>query len=166
MVFFQATVQWLNYSSKYTNGIVEAPPRFHEFPEKWPIRENEGTAASYSRRIELVLSLEVLGYFKEKRVRNDLINYAESMERDGVLTRNVKEGYVMKNDPFRKQMLVSHVVVPIEDAEFVDDQLDEIGLTTISYFQLRRRTFQEKESDAWRRNIRRYRRRRRLQHPN
>ena len=62
------------------------------------------------------------------------------MERDGVLTRNVKEGYVMKNDPFRKQMLVSHVVVPIEDAEFVDDQLDEIGLTTISHFQLRRRT--------------------------
>ena len=62
------------------------------------------------------------------------------MERDGVLTRNVKDGYVMKNDPFRKQMLLSPVVVPIEDAEFVDDQLDEIGLTTISHFQLRRRT--------------------------
>ena len=119
MAFFQATVQWLNYSSKYANGIVEAPPRFHEFPEKWPIRENEGTAASYSRRIELVLSLEVLGYFKEKRVRNDPIHYTESMERDGVLTRNVKEGYVMKNDPFRKQMLVSPVVVPIEDGKFL-----------------------------------------------
>ena len=34
--------------------------RFHDFPEKWPIRENEDTAASYSRRIELFLSLEVL----------------------------------------------------------------------------------------------------------
>ena len=59
------------------------------------------------------------------------------MERDGVLTRNVKEGYVMKNDPFRKQMLVSPVVVPIEDGKLFDDQLDGIDLTTISYFQLR-----------------------------
>ena len=134
MAFLQATVQWLNHSSKYANGIVEAPPRFHEFPEKCPIRGNEDTAASYSRRIELVLSLEVLGYFKEKRVRNDLIQYTESMERDGVMTRNVKEGYVMKNDPFRKQMLVSPVVVPIEDGKFFDDQLDEIDLTTFSYF--------------------------------
>ena len=58
---------------KYANGIVEAPPRFHELPEKRPIRKNEGTAASHTRRIELILSLEVLGYFKEKRVRNDLI---------------------------------------------------------------------------------------------
>ena len=65
MAFFQATVQWLNYSSKYANGIVEAPPRLHEFPEKWPISENEGAAASYSRRIELVLSLEILATSKK-----------------------------------------------------------------------------------------------------
>ena len=43
----------------------------------------------------------------------------------------------MKNDPFRKQMLVSPVVVPIEDGKFFDNQLDGIDLTTISYFQLR-----------------------------
>ena len=65
------------------------------------------------------------------------------MERDGVLTKNVKEGYVMKNDPFRKQMLVSPVVVPIEEGNFFDDQLDGIDLTTISYFQLRPGTHEE-----------------------
>ena len=59
------------------------------------------------------------------------------MERDGVLTSDVKEGYVMKNDPFRKQMLVSPVIVPIEEGKFFGDQLDGIDLTTISYFQLR-----------------------------
>ena len=59
------------------------------------------------------------------------------MECDGVLTRNVKEGYVMKKDPFRKQMLVSPVVVPIKEGKFFDDQLDGIDLTTISDFQLR-----------------------------
>jgi len=79
----------------------------------------------------------VLGYFKEKRVRNDPIYYTESTDRDGVMTREVKLGYVMKNDPFRKQMLVSPVVVPIEEGKFLDDQLDRIDLTTISYFQLR-----------------------------
>ena len=34
-------------------------------------------------------------------------------------------------------MLVSPVVVPIEEGKFLDDQLDRIDLTTISYFQLR-----------------------------
>ena len=79
----------------------------------------------------------MLGYFKEKRVRNDTVYYTESTDRDGVLTRDVKEGNVMKNDPFRKQMLVSPVVVPIEEGQFFDDQLDGMNLTTISYFQLR-----------------------------
>ena len=43
----------------------------------------------------------------------------------------------MKNDPFRKQMLVSPVVVPIEEGKFFDDQVHGIDLTTFSYFQLR-----------------------------
>ena len=46
------------------------------------------------------------------------------MERDGVLTRDVKEGYVMKNDPLRKQVLVSPVIVPIEEKKLFEDQLD------------------------------------------
>ena len=85
----------------------------------------------------MVLSLEMLGYFKENRVKNDLIHYTESMERDGVLTRDVKKGYVMKNDPLRKQVLVSPVIVPIGEKKLFEDQLDGNDLTTISYFQLR-----------------------------
>ena len=51
--------------------------------------------------------------------------------------RDVKEEYAMKEVLFRKQMLVSPVVVPIEEEKLFDHQLDEIDLTTISYFQLR-----------------------------
>ena len=54
----------------------------------------------YSRKTELVLSLEVLGYMKDKRVRNDKIFYTRSLDRDGLLTGDIEEGYVMKNDPF------------------------------------------------------------------
>ena len=98
------------------------------------IGKNDGTVPSYSKRIELVLSLDVLGYFKDKRVKNDLFHYTESLEREGVLMRDVKEGYVMKNYAIRKEMLVSPVVDPIEEVKIFDIQQNRIDITTISYF--------------------------------
>ena len=58
---FQAKVKWLDYNSKQAAGVVRTPPKFHDFPEKWPIRKNETPIPSYSRSVELTLSLDVLG---------------------------------------------------------------------------------------------------------
>ena len=66
-------MKWFNYTSRHAAGTIECPPQFYDFPEKWPIRNNEPMMLGYSRKTELVLSLEVLGYMKDKRVRNDKI---------------------------------------------------------------------------------------------
>ena len=43
----------------------------------------------------------------------------------------------MKNDPFRKEMLISPVVIPIEENVFFDEQLENVNLVPIKYYQLR-----------------------------
>ena len=43
----------------------------------------------------------------------------------------------MKNDPFRKEMLISPVVIPIEEKVFFDEQLENVNLVPIKYYQLR-----------------------------
>ena len=116
---FQAKVKWLDYNSKHAAGVVRTPPKLHDFPEKWPIRKNETPIPSYSRSVELTLSLDVLGYMKEKRVRNDKFHYTLAHAKDGVRhIGDIEEGFVMKNDPFRKEMLISPVVIPIEENVF------------------------------------------------
>ena len=81
---FQAKVKWLDYNSKHAAVVVRTPPKFHDFPEKWPIRKNETPIPSYSRSVELTPSLDVLGYMKEKRVRNDKVHYTLAHAKDGV----------------------------------------------------------------------------------
>ena len=130
-------MKWFKYTSRHAAGTIECPPQFYDFPEKWPIRNNEPMMLGYSRRTELVLSLEVLGYMKDKRVRNDKVFYTRSLDKDGLLTGDIKEGYVMKNDPLLKKMLVSPIMVLIVEGKFLDEQLKGIDVTTISYFQLR-----------------------------
>jgi len=136
---FQAKVKWLDFiNSKHAEGVVEAPPKFHDFPEKWPIRKKETPIPSYSRSVELTLSLDVLGYMKEKRVRNDKVHYTLAHAKDGARhIGDIEEGFVMKNDPFRKEMLISPVVIPIEENLFFDEQLEKVKLVTIKYYQLR-----------------------------
>ena len=99
--------------------LLEHPPKVHDFPEKWLIRKNETPIPSYSRSVELTLSLDVLGYMKKKRVRNDKNHYTLAHAKDGVRhIGDIEEGFVMKNDPFRKEMLISPVVIPIEENVF------------------------------------------------
>ena len=43
----------------------------------------------------------------------------------------------MKNDPFRKEMLISPVVIPIEEIVFFDEQLENVNLVPIKHYQLR-----------------------------
>ena len=135
---FQAKVKWLDYNSKHAAGVVRTPPKFHDFPEKWPIRKNETPIPSYSRSVELTLSLDVLGYMKEKRVRNDKVHYTLAHAKDGVRhIGDIDEGFVMKNYPFRKEMLISPVVIPIEENLFLDEHLEKVNLVPIKYYQLR-----------------------------
>ena len=135
---FQAKVKWLDYNSKHAAGVVRTPPKFHDFPEKWPIRKNETPIPSYSRSVELTLSLDVLGYMKEKRVRNDKVHYTLAHAKDGVRhIGDIEEGFVMKNDPFRKEMLISPVVIPMEENVFFEEQLENVNLVPIKYYQLR-----------------------------
>ena len=135
---FQAKVKCMDYNSNYAAGVVRTPPKFHDFPEKWPIRKNETPIPSYSRSVELTLSLDVLGYMKEKRVRNDKVHYTLAHAKDGVRhIGDIEEGFVMKNDPFRKEMLISPVVIPIEESVFFDEQLENAILVPIKYCQLR-----------------------------
>ena len=59
----------------------------------------------YCRRDEYVFSLEVLGYVKEKRVRNDKVHYScrQSPDNEGRAScgrARVVLAYVIKNDPF------------------------------------------------------------------
>ena len=127
----------MSYSSRHGSGVVEAAPKFYDFPEMWPIR-NTITSQSYSRKIELVLSLEVLGYFKEKRVRNDKVYFTtQPVDKEGASRGIIQEGFVVKNDPFKKEMMVTPEVVPIVDGVFLDDKLEGMSVTKISYFQLR-----------------------------
>ena len=135
---FQAKVKWLDYNSKHAAGVVRTPPKFHDFPEKWPIQKNETPMSTYSRSVELTLSLDVLGYMKEKRVRNDKVYYTLAHAKDGVRhIGDIEEDFVMKNDPFRKEMLISPVVIPIEENVFFDEQLENVTLVPIKYYQLR-----------------------------
>ena len=99
---------------------------------------NETPIPSYSRSVELTLSLDVLGYMKKKRVRNDKVHYTLAQAKDGVRhIGDIEEGFVMKNDPFRKEMLISPVVIPIEENVFFDEQLENVNLVPIKYYQLR-----------------------------
>ena len=124
----------INYTSKqHAAGAIECPPQFYIFPEKWPIRNNEPMMLGYSRKTELVLSLEVLLNMKDKRVRNEKIFYTRSLDRDGLLTGDIKEGYVMKNNPFLKKMLVSPIMVPIVEGKFLYEHLEGIDVTTITF---------------------------------
>ena len=59
----------------------------------------------------------------------------QSLEKEDA-TSTVEQGYVMKNDPFRKQMLVSSKEVLIEKGKLLDEQIEDIDVRTISYFQL------------------------------
>lgn len=69
---------------------------------------------------------------KEKRVRNDKVFYTcgQSLEKGYV------QGYVMKNDPFKKEMVVSSKEILIEKGKLLDEQIEEEEVRTISYFQL------------------------------
>ena len=69
---------------------------------------------------------------KEKRVRNDKVFYTcgQSLEKGYV------QGYVMKNDSFKKEMVVSSKEVLIEKGKLLDEQIEEEEVRTISYFQL------------------------------
>ena len=150
-------MKWLNYTSKYAAGVIEAAPKFREHPEKWPIRSNETNAPGYasSRRVEYLLSLEVLGYMKEKRVRNDKVHYScrQSLDNEGPTEPEVVKAYVIKNDPFLKEMLVSPTVVPLRDGEFIDDQIEKIEVTKISYFQLRPENYKKSSSFRKKRSL-------------
>ena len=102
------------------------------------IRKNETPIPSYSRSVELTLSPDVLGYMKEKRVRNDKVHYTLAYAKDRVQhIGDIEEGFVMKNDPFRKEMLISPVLIPIEENVFFDEQLENLNLVPIKYYQLR-----------------------------
>ena len=75
---------------------------------------------------------------KEKRVRNDKVPYTLAHAKDGVRPiGDIEEGFVMKHDPFRKEMLISPVVIPIEENVFFDEQLENVNLVPIKYYQLR-----------------------------
>ena len=62
--------------------------------------KNETPNPSYSRSVELTLRLDVLGYMKEKRVRNDKVHYTLVHAKDGVRhIGDIEEGFVMKMMP-------------------------------------------------------------------
>ena len=136
---FQAKVKWLDYNSKHAAGVVRTPPKFHDFPEKWPIRKNETPIPSYSRSVELTLSLDVLGYKKQKRVRNDKVHYTLAHAKDGVRhIGDIEKGFVMKNDPFRKRNVdIASCDTKRGKRFFFDEQLENVTLVPIKYYQLR-----------------------------
>ena len=89
------------------------------FQRNGPSEKNETRIQSNIRSVEWTLSLDVQGYMKEKRVRNDKVDYTLAHAKDGVRhLGDIEEGFVMKNDPFRKEMLISPVVIPIEENLF------------------------------------------------
>ena len=117
---FQARVNWLDYNSKHAAGVVRTPPKVHDFPEKWNSRKNETPIPSYSCSVELTLSLDVLDYMKGKRVRNDKVHYTLAHTKDGVRhIGDIEESFVIKNDHFCKEMLISPIVIPIEENVFL-----------------------------------------------
>ena len=71
-----------------------------------------------------------LGYMKEKRVRNDRVFYTCGQSLGNA------SGYVIKNDPFKKEMVVSSNEVLIEKGKLLDEQIEEEEVRTISYFEL------------------------------
>ena len=112
----QAKVSWLNYNSKHAPGVIKAAPKFYDVPEKWPIRKTVTPVPRYSRNIEMTLSLAVLGYVKENRVRNDKFYYTRTHATDGIRhMEHIEEAFVMKNDPFLMEMLVSLVEKPTDE---------------------------------------------------
>ena len=153
----KANEKWLNCTSKYAAGVIEAAPKFREYPEEWPIRSNETNAPGYSRRIKYLLSLEVLSYMKEKLVRNDEVHYSirQSSDNEGRLAAEpeVVKAYVIKDDPFLKEMLVSPTVVPLGEREWIDDQIEQIEVTKISYSQLRPENYQKASSFRKKRSL-------------
>ena len=75
---------------------------------------------------------------KEKRVRNDKVHYTLAHAKDGVRNiGDIEEGFVMKIDPFCKEMLISPVVIPMEENLFFAKQLENVNLVPIKYYQLR-----------------------------
>ena len=128
----------MGYNSKQAAEAVKAPPKLHDFPEKWPVRRTETPIPSYSRSVDETLSLDVLGYMIEKRVRNAKVYYTLAHVKDGVRHKgDIEEGFIMKNDPFRKEMLISPVVIPIEENHFFDEQLEKLNLIPIKFYQPR-----------------------------
>ena len=77
-----------------------------------------------------MFSPKVLGYMKEKRVRNDRVFYTRGQSLGNA------SGYVIKNDPFKKEMVVSSKEVLIEKGKLLDEQIEEEEVRTSSYFQL------------------------------
>ena len=75
-----------------------------------------------------------LGYMKEKRTRNDKVFYSTAGKEDTAST--IEQGYVMKNDPFQRQMLVSTKVVPIEVGKWLDEQIADLDTKLIKYDHL------------------------------
>ena len=67
---------------------------------------------------------------KEKRVRNDRVFYTCGQSLGNA------SGYVIKNDPFKKEMVVSSKEVLIEKGKLLDEQIEEEEVRTISYFEL------------------------------
>ena len=67
---------------------------------------------------------------KEKRVRNDRVFYTCGQSLGNA------SGYVIKNDPFKKEMVVSSKEVLIEKGKLLDEQIEEEEVRTSSYFQL------------------------------
>ena len=55
---------------------------------------------------------------------NDQVFYAcgQSLEKEDALS-TVEQGYVMKNDPFKKEMLLSSKEVLIEKGKLLDEQI-------------------------------------------
>ena len=50
-------------------------------------------------------------------------------------------------------MLVSPTVVPLRDGEFIDDQIEKIEVTKISYFQLRPENYKKSSSFRKKRSL-------------
>ena len=80
--------------------------------------------------------MSLIKYLKEhttKRFNSSLAHAKDGVRHIG----DIEEGYVMKNDPFRKEMLISPVVIPIEENLFFDETPENVNLVPIKYYQLR-----------------------------
>ena len=75
---------------------LKHPQNFYDFPENWPIQgKNETPFPRYSRSVGLTLSVDVLGYMKEKRVSNDKVYNTLAHAKDGVRHIGyIDEGFV------------------------------------------------------------------------